>query len=169
LLPAVATTRIEATGRDAEFIAFLLEQAARPPRDRIDYVPERARWALSQARGGVLVEPLIDALNDRDWRVRAYAAWALGYSGDTRATAPLVGMLHDRRWRIRSMAAHSLANLGDPAAEPAMLSAVGDEAWQVRLPVARYLGVRGTHRETLEALRSDRHIAVRDAAMEALR
>jgi beta-lactamase regulating signal transducer with metallopeptidase domain len=169
LLPSVATTPVEATGPDAELIAFLLEQAARPPRDGIDYVPERARWALAQVRDGVLVEPLLDALHDRDWRVRAYAAWALGYSGDTRATAPLVAMLKDRRWRVRSAGAHALANLGDPAAEEAMLGAVGDEAWQVRTPVARYLGGQGTHRATLEALRTDRHIMVRTAAEEALR
>jgi beta-lactamase regulating signal transducer with metallopeptidase domain len=169
LLPSVGTPRVEATGRDAAFIAFLLEEAARPPRDNIDYVPERARWALSKARDGVVVEPLLDALHDRDWRVRAYAAWALGYSGDTRATAPLIAMLQDGRWRIRAMAAHALANLGDPAAEEAMLRAVGDEAWQVRSGVARYLGVRGTHRRTLEALRKDRHVAVRDAAEEVLR
>jgi len=168
-LPSVAVADVEATGPDAVFITFLLDAAARPPRDSIDYVPERARWALTKVRDGLLVEPLLEELQDRDWRVRAYAAWALGYSGDTRATAPLVAMLRDRRWRIRAMAAHALANLGDPAAEPAMLSAVDDEAWQVRTPVASYLGGRGTHRATLEALRTDRHIMVRIAAEEALR
>ena len=168
-LPSVAAPRVAAAGRDAAFIAFLLEQAARPPRDGIDYVPERSRWALTQVRDGVLVEPLLDALHDGDWRVRAYAAWALGYSGDTRATAPLVEMLRDRRWRLRSMAAYSLANLGDPAAEQALLSVVDDEAWQVRAPVAQYLGIRGTHRQILEALCRDRHIVVRTAAKDALR
>ena len=169
LLPSVLAPRVEAKGRDAALITFLLEQAARPPRDRIDYVPERARWALTQVRDGVLVEPMLEKLHDRDWRVRAYAAWTLGYSGDTRATAPLVEMLRDRRWRIRSMAAHALANLGDPAAEEAMLSVVADEAWQVRTPVAYYLGARGTHRQVLEALRKDRHVMVRTAAEEGLR
>jgi beta-lactamase regulating signal transducer with metallopeptidase domain len=169
LLPPVALPRVAATGRDAELIAFFLDCAVRPPRHDIDYVPERARWVLAQVRDGVVVEPLLEKLDDRDWRVRAYAAWALGYSGDTRATAPLMAMLDDDRWRIRSMAAHALANLGDPAAEAAMLRKVDDEAWQVRAPVARYLGIRGTHRAVVEALRHDRHLAVRSAANEVLR
>lgn len=169
LLPSIAAPRVEAKGRDAAFIAFLLHHAAQPPRNAIDYVPERARWALSRMRDGVLIEPLLESLRDGDWRVRAYAAWALGYSGDTRATAPLIEMLDDRRWRMRAMAAHALANLGDPAAEEAMISAVADEAWQVRTGVAQYLGVRGTQRQVLEALRNDRHVAVRSAAEEALR
>jgi len=166
LLPHVEIGDVDASG---PFVELLVAEANRAPVDDIDYVPERARWALSKARDGKLVEPLLASLNDSDWRVRAYAAWALGYSGDARATAPLVDMLRDDRWRIRAMAADALANLGDPAAEEAMLSAIDDDAWQVRTAVARYLGIRGTHRELLRALRSDRHMAVRGAAQDALR
>jgi len=169
LLPGVGAPRVEARGRDAEVIALLLDAASRPPRHEIDYVPQRARWALSRVRDGRLVEPLLESLDDRDWRVRAYAAWALGHAGDTRATAPLVAMLDEPAWRVRAGAAQSLANLGDPAAEEAMLRVVDDPAWQVRSQVARYLGARGTHRATLEALRKDRHIYVRIVAEEVLR
>ncbi len=169
LLPRIDAPHVEATGPDARLIALMLDVASQPPRDEIDYVPDRARWALTRVREGRLVEPLIDSLEDRDWRVRAYAAWALGYSGDARATAPIVGMLDERAWRIRAMAASALANLGDPASEDAMLRVVDDPAWQVRSQVARYLAARGTHREILRALRKDRHIVVRSIAEEGLR
>jgi beta-lactamase regulating signal transducer with metallopeptidase domain len=154
---------------DGPFLMRMFEAARQAPRDEIDYVPQRARWALAQARDGRLVEPLLESLHDSDWRVRAYAAWALGYSGDTRATAPIVELLDERNWRVRAMAAASLANLADPAAEDAMLRAVDDPAWQVRSQVAAYLGRRGTHREVLRALRDDRHLAVRTFAEEGLR
>jgi HEAT repeat protein len=50
-----------------------------------------------------------------------------------------------------------------------MLRVVDDPAWQVRSQVAQYLGARGTHRATLQALRKDRHMYVRMLAEEALR
>lgn len=164
LLPSVLLSRVEAKGEDAQLIVLMLETAVQPPRDDIDYVAERARWALTRVRGGKLVEPLLESLDDSDWRVRAYAAWALGYSGDARATAPLIDMLDERAWRLRAMAASSLANLADPAAEQAMLRVVDDPAWQVRSQVARYLVARGTHRAMLRGLEHDRHMAVRSAA-----
>lgn len=169
LLPDVVAPRVEVTGRDAEVIAMLLEAASRGPRHEIDYVPERSRWALSRVRNGRLVEPLLESLEDRDWRVRVYAAWALGYAGDTRATAPLIAMLSEPAWRERAAAANALANLADPAAEEAMLRVVDDPAWQVRSQVAQYLGARGTQRATLHALRKDRHMYIRVLAEEALR
>jgi hypothetical protein len=119
---------IEASGPDAALITLLNEAASRPPRGSIDFVPERARWALTQVRDGKLVEPMIDALDDSDWRIRAYAAWTLGHSGDRRATGPLTMLLDDSIWRVRAMAAHALANLGDPAADRAMTSRIDDPA-----------------------------------------
>lgn len=159
--PAVA---VDANGPDAALIALLQQAAARPPRGSIDFVPERARWALTRIRHGRLVEPLLASLTDSDWRVRAYAAWALGQSGDARAIAALLPLLDESNWRVRAMAAHALANLADPASERAMLSHLDDPAWQVRTEVVRYLCVIGGHETELAAMRTDRHMAVRAAA-----
>jgi len=56
-----------------------------------DNVGWRWKAAESLARLGDprAVDPLIDALDDEDWRVRQKAAWALGYLGDPRAIIPL--------------------------------------------------------------------------------
>jgi beta-lactamase regulating signal transducer with metallopeptidase domain len=164
IAPPAPVTRVDANGADAAFIAFLTSSAARAPRASVDFVPERARWALTRVRNGAVVAPLIDSLRDPDWRIRAYAAWALGHSGDRRATAPLTALLDEPVWRVRAMAANALANLADPAAERAVLDRIGDDAWQVRVEVVRYLKTLGGHDAEIAAMRSDRHIAVRTAA-----
>lgn len=162
--PPASTRVIDASGPDAALIALLNTAASRAPRGSIDFVPERARWALTQVRNGELVEPLIESLTHPDWRIRAYAAWALGHSGDRRATAPLTMLLDNPVWRVRAMAAHALANLGDPAAERAMQNRIDDPAWQVRTEVVRYLQSTGGHQTEIDAMRTDRHMAVRAAA-----
>ncbi|MGI8785441.1 MAG: HEAT repeat domain-containing protein [Acidobacteriota bacterium] len=166
--PPVPVRRVEASGPDAPLIAMMTDAAARQPRTEIDFVAERARWALSRAHNGQLVAPLLESLGDPDWRIRAYAAWALGHSGDGRATAPLAALLAEPVWRVRAIAAHALATLGDPAAEQAMLAVIGDPAWQVRSGVVRYLAAIGGHRAVIEALCADRHMAVRWIAEESL-
>jgi hypothetical protein len=163
--PPAPLIHVDATGPDAALIALLSQAAVRPPRHDIDFVPERSRWALTRVRNGELVPPLIESLRDDDWRIRAYAAWALGHS-DSRATLPLTALLDESNWRVRAMAAHSLANLGDSAAEQAMLAHLGDDAWQVRVEVVHYLNAIGGHRPEIEAMRGDRHMAVRAAALE---
>jgi hypothetical protein len=50
-----------------------------------------------------------------------------------------------------------------------MLALIDDPAWQVRLEVVRYLAVTGGSRAAIDAMRADRHVAVRTAAEEALR
>ena len=157
---------VAAAGPDAALIATMQTLAAAQPRSEIDLVPDRARWALHQVRGGQLVAPLIEALRDDDWRVRAYAAWALGVARDRRATAPLLPLLHDRVWRMRAMAAFALAEIADPTAHDAMLDALGDPAWQVRIEAVRYIRAMGiaSDRDVLLAMRADRHVLVREAA-----
>lgn len=166
--PAAPAPNVAASGPDAELIALLTDAAARAPRSNIDFVAERARWALTRVENGQLVAPLIESLDDSDWRIRAYAAWALGHSADPRATQPLIALLDSDIWRVRAMAASGLANLADPAAERAMLARIDDPAWQVRAEVVRFLGAIGGHHETLRAMRTDRHMAVRASAEEAL-
>jgi len=159
---------IAVTGPDAAFIATMQKASTIAPRTSIDFVADRARWALGRVENGRLVEPLISSLRDSDWRVRAYAAWALGYSGDSRATQPLVALLEDDVWRVRAMAAHSLRHLADPVAADAMRRALSDDAWQVRAQAVHYFAAIGGSRELFETMRRDRHMAVRAAAEEAL-
>lgn len=161
---------VTATGPDAAFIALMQQFSTRAPQTPIDFVADRARWALARSRNGELIAPLIDSLDDSDWRVRAYAGWALGFSADPRATAPLVRLLEDDIWRVRACAAYSLWRLADPAAAPAMKRALSDDAWQVRAPAVHYFAATGGgSRELFQTMLRDRHLAVRSAAEEALR
>ncbi len=160
---------VSASGPDAAFIETMQKVATIAPRTSIDFVADRARWALAQVNDGELVTPLIDALDHSDWRVRAYASWCLGLSADRRATDPLVAMLEDPVWRVRASAADGLARLADPAASAAMRRALSDDAWQVRMPAVQYFAAIGGSRELFETMRRDRHIAVCMTAEEALR
>jgi beta-lactamase regulating signal transducer with metallopeptidase domain len=157
-------------GPDSALAAALTKGLGREPKWEGDLVRERATWALAQTQHGRLVEPLIAALANDDWRVRAYAAWALAYSRDRRATSALMAQLRHPVWRLRAMAAYALAASADPAARAGMMSLLLDPAWQVRTSVVTYLG-RQRDRSLLPVLRArlgDRHVMVRDAAARAL-
>ena len=164
-----AIPNVPATGPDAALIATMHDAARISPRAEDDFVADRARWALGRVRNGELVTPLIEALNDGDWRIRAYAAWGLGIARDTRATEALLPLMDDRIWRVRAMAANALAQSADPTAAPAMKHALDDDAWQVRRPAVQYFHAIGADRALFESMLDDRHIAVRSAAEEALR
>jgi len=159
-----------ARGPDSLLVHRLHAALRHTPGGEEDLVRDRAAWALSRMQGERLVEPLLAALHDPDWRVRAYAAWALGLGQERRAVPALVEALGHPVWRLRAMAASALAEIGDPAARDAMTAALGDEAWQVRLEAVGYLGQFSdpAAQSLLRQMRLDRHIAVRLAASEAL-
>jgi len=158
-------TMTPASEADAQLYQSLLRSAKQPKTWEGDLVAERARWALSRARNGSLLVPLREALDDGDWRVRAYAAWALGAAADREATPRLIELLDDGVWRMRAMAAFTLAASGDPRAHEAMLRAANDPAWQVRAGVAEYLGK--LHDPAIQRLSADPHMAVRAVVEEA--
>lgn len=157
------------SGPDSALAERLIAALDHVPMLEEDLIRDRAAWAISQSRGGRLVEPLLDALRSSDWRVRSYAAWALATERDSRAVPLLLSLLDDPVWRMRAMAAHALRESGDRRAESAMTRSLRDPAWQVRVEAVRYLAdLRGT--ELLERIRpylNDRHVAVRRAAREA--
>ncbi|MGQ0643177.1 MAG: HEAT repeat domain-containing protein [Gemmatimonadaceae bacterium] len=158
-------------GADSLLLRRLLSNLADVPTGPQELGRDRSLWALTRARDGVLVQPLIDALGDSDWRVRAYAAWPLGVARDRRAVPALVDQLAHRVWRLRAMAAWSLHAIGDAAALPALVRMLDDEAWQVRWPVVLFVGARAAPSiatRLLAARLNDRHIAVRNAAADAL-
>ena len=70
------------------------------------------RWKAieSLARTGDLrvVEPIIGALSDEDWRVRQKAAWALGFLGDERALIPLQRALRNEVEGVQEMILEAL-------------------------------------------------------------
>jgi hypothetical protein len=157
-------------GPDSALAGLLVRALARQPRGEEDLVRERAAWALSQSTGDHLVEPLLEALDSADWRVRAYAIWALAPARDPRATGRLVLMLGHPVWRLRAMAAHALRELADPAVREAMNPALTDPAWQVRVQAVEYFAqLDGADLSQLLRPRlTDRHMAVRHAAERAL-
>jgi beta-lactamase regulating signal transducer with metallopeptidase domain len=158
---------VAAAPEEAAIIKRLREGAAQVPTWRGDLVADRCRWALAHVENGRIVEPLIGTLGDADWRVRGYAAWALGVARDRRATPALIALLDHPIWRLRAAAAFALKQISDSRAEIAMQAALHDDAWQVRVEAASYFADRGD-RERLAPLLSDRHIAVRMVAEEAL-
>ncbi len=157
-------------GPDSALAERLVAALGHQPGDAGDLVRERAAWAISQVRDGRLVEPLLEALGARDWRVQAYSAWALGAAGDLRATALLIPLVAHPVWRLRAMAASALRQSGDPGAEMAMNAALTDPAWQVRVEAVEYIAALGgpSVSQRLRPRLADRHMAVRLAAEAAL-
>ena len=157
-------------GPDSMLAGMLYAQLSRSPSWEGDLVRDRSAWALSRQRDGLLVDPLIESLADRDWRIRAYAAWALAMSGATRAAPALVGLLNDPNWRMRAMAAYALDGIGDQSSAAPMARAIQDEAWQVRVSAVDFIGALHDpqYQSLLETALADRHVAVRGAASAAL-
>jgi HEAT repeat protein len=165
-----AGSRAALAGPDSALARLLVGALDRTPEHEADLVAARAAWALAHERNGRLVEPLLQALGDRDWRVRSYAAWALAPARDSRAVPLLIPLLAHPVWRLRAMAAHALRESADPRAEPAMTAALTDRAWQVRVEAVGYVAALGGP-EAARRLRprlDDRHVAVRLAAGAAL-
>ncbi len=57
-------------------------------------VRREASTSLSRM-GEPAVDPLIEILNDEDWKIRGAAAWALGNLGDEKAIPALEKLLDD--------------------------------------------------------------------------
>jgi HEAT repeat protein len=62
--------------------------------------------------GAVAVEPLIEALQDKEGTVRRYAAGLLGRIGDPRAIEPLAMALYDLHHDVGKASAEALVNFG---------------------------------------------------------
>lgn len=63
------------------------------------------------------VDPLVEALKDKDWNVRNWAAKALGQIGEVRAIQPLVQAAGDQERRIQESAITALGGMGKPAVD----------------------------------------------------
>ena len=79
--------------------------------------------------GTAAVEPLIEALQDKEGTVRKFAANLLGRSGDPRAIEPLGMALYDLHHEVGKVAAESLARFGTPALEILVEALSHPEMW----------------------------------------
>ena len=81
-------------------------------RDNNKLVRREVSTALSRM-GPLAVNPLIDILDDDDWRVRGAAAWALGNLKDDAAIKPLEGLLEDESGYVRAGAINAINSIKD--------------------------------------------------------
>jgi len=103
-----------------------------------------AAWAYGWLNNTRSVEPLIQALNDTDWRVRAATAAVLGETYDTRVVEPLIQALKgDSNSTVREEAAASLGELKDPRGVAPLIYALRDNNNDVRSEAAWALGMIG--------------------------
>jgi len=108
-------------------------------RDDNKWVRRETSGALSKM-GEPATTPLIQLLEDPDWKVRGAAAWALGRIGSKEAVDPLVkALLEDENGFVRSGAANALGNIGDERAVEPMKKATKDESSYVRKVSEKYL------------------------------
>jgi WD40 repeat protein len=116
------------------------------------------------------IEPLVAALHDPAWEVRAAAVWALGKLGEQAPLEALIGALADEDPSVQAAALRTLGLLGDRVSLELIIRALRDPAWQVREIAALTLGERGEQAplEPLVTMLDDEHTSVREAARMAL-
>lgn len=90
-------------GYEERITYYLTRLHSQSPADRWKAIESMAR--LGDLR---VVEPVIEALSDEDWRVRQKAAWALGVLGDERALVPLRRALRNESEGVREMILEAL-------------------------------------------------------------
>jgi HEAT repeat protein len=136
-----------------------------------------AIWQTLKCQGSeAVVDALLHALHDVDWKVREQAAESLvklGASSEAVVNA-LVQALHDARWEAWRLAAESLGQLGasSQAAVDALLHALHDADREVQSQAAKSLVQLGASSEAvvsalLQALH-DADSGVRSQAAESL-
>jgi len=121
--------------------------------------------------GKPAVEPLIQALKDKESSVRSGAAAALGGTGDARAVEPLIQALKDKDLTVHDAAYPALVRIGKPAVEP-LIQALKDKGGGVRWEAAEALGEIGDARAVeplIQALKDEMwDFQLRAIAKEAL-
>lgn len=103
------------------------------------WVRRETSGALSKM-GDPATDPLIELLEDSDWKVRGAAAWALGRIGNKKAVEPLIkSLLEDENGFVRSGAANALGNLEDERAVKPLQKATSDKSSYVRKVSEKFL------------------------------
>ncbi len=104
---------------------------------------EEAALELAKRKEPATAPVLIEALRDRELRVRTAAARALGVMRDERAVRRLLEMLKDGSFRARMEAAAALGRIGDDRAVEPLVALMFDDEDVVRLAAAEALGQLG--------------------------
>lgn len=158
------------SSKERDFIMRLQVAADHEKRSEYDLVRERAEWALTRVRQGEIVAPLVESLEDRDWRIQAYAAWALAVAGAPEAIPSIRRLLDHSNWRVRAQAASSLLELQSPLPIEALHRLARDPAWQVRISVVEFLRRSNDPeaRRLLDQMHDDPHGGIRMQVEAAL-
>ncbi|WP_440951842.1 HEAT repeat domain-containing protein [Methanococcoides sp. FTZ1] len=97
--------------------------------------------------GKPAVDPLIQALNEDNPKVRENSAASLGKIGDERAVHSLIELLADENDEVRRAAEIALCDVGEPAVEPLVEAIYAPNAnWAVLSNGMRVLGTIGDER-----------------------
>jgi HEAT repeat protein len=117
--------------------------------------------------GTASVEPLIEALGDREGTVRKFAAMLLGRLGAPHAIEPLCMALYDLHHEVGKAAAEALTHFGSQAVD--VLAAAHPETW-IRIHAVQGLaGIRdGRGAPVLLPMLNDPERDVRKQAIQAL-
>jgi len=117
--------------------------------DKVPAVRDEATAAL-KAIGEQAVSPLLEALKDKDWRVRLKATETLGVLESKSAVQPLLEIVKgDPDTAVRQDAIRALGNIGDPSATEYLLGLLDEPRLQIQAIEA--VGKIGDH-QTVPAL-----------------
>jgi HEAT repeat protein len=149
-----------------------LDKLGWKPEDDIEkalYLIAKEEWDKLVKLGEPAVEPLIQALKDKDINVRRGAAETLGKTGDARAVEPLIQALKEENEDIRRNAALALGEIGNAKAVEPLIQALKDEDRYVRRYTAWALGGIGEPAvESLILILKDKDNYFRSRAAETL-
>lgn len=100
--------------------------------DKVPAVRDEATAAL-KAIGEQAMAPLLEALKDKDWRVRLKTTETLGALGSKSAVQPLVEIVKgDLDTAVRQDAIRALGNIGDSSATEYLLGILDDPRLQIQ-------------------------------------
>ncbi len=125
---------VEAVNRDEILKKLRIRE---PTEEDIDSLLESVMEDTSSADSMV---PLMDALKDKDPRVRNVAVSALGKLRDMRAVDPLIDALKDGDTAVRINVCKSLGALGDFKAIKPLVNSLNDQEMGVRIAACGALG-----------------------------
>jgi len=117
------------------------------------------------------IKTLIEALKDKDDRLRGYAAYALGWIGDLSAVDPLINaMLADKNKNVSTFAANSLGKIGDIRSIDALINALKNKNHPARDRAALALGQIGDTRAVPDLISAFKHeeVFVQESILVAL-
>jgi len=127
---------------DSNFTYELYREALFDFRFKFKYLGVLIAKRYSEIGDERAVEPLIQALKDKDSDVREVAAEVLVKIGEP-AVEPLIRALKDEDWHVREKAAEAIGEIGDKRAVEPLINALKDEDSDVRMEAAEALDQMG--------------------------